>query len=51
MIMTRLPQPIIKTIEVTWPEDFKKREKSFHEILGQAIRKRTADEKRKEIKD
>ena len=46
--MARLPQPIIESIEVTWPEDYKEREKSFYAIIGQAIRKRNSSEKRKE---
>lgn len=48
--MPRLPQPIIESIKVAWPKNYKEKEKSFHEILGQAIRKRAADEKRKEDK-
>lgn len=46
--MARLPQPLIESMDMTWPEDYKIREDTFYKILGQAIRKRAADEKRKE---
>lgn len=45
--MARLPDPITEGIETTWPEDWAMKEKSFYNILGQAVRKAINAEKLK----
>ncbi|MBC8590648.1 hypothetical protein [Wansuia hejianensis] len=45
--MARLPDPQVEEIRTTWGQGYKELQNSFFNLIGQAIRKKSREDKKK----